>query len=144
MWTFFQMRLLLLVLLHQFEVLLERMQALLGPMQALLGPMPLLLVLLVPEQERLPVLRTLGHHLGDRLRRALSVLPLIAVRRFLLYLCPVLDSLLPEQLSMILSSRQKFFLLLPWHQQMLDQMTFYLCLLVQLLVQADTLLRLPD
>jgi hypothetical protein len=43
---------------------------------------------------------------------------------------------------MILSSRKKFFLLLPWHQQMLVQMTFYLCLLGQLLVQADTLLRL--
>jgi hypothetical protein len=45
---------------------------------------------------------------------------------------------------MIRLSREKFFLLLPWHQQMLDQMTFYLCLLGQQPVQADTLLRLPD
>jgi hypothetical protein len=45
---------------------------------------------------------------------------------------------------MILSSREKFFLLLPWHQQMLVQMTFYLCSLGQLLALADILLRLLD
>jgi hypothetical protein len=64
------MRLLLLVLLHQFEVLLvspERMLVLLE-------------VLLVQVLLTLP--RTLCRRLAYRLHRALAVLPLISVQRF--------------------------------------------------------------
>jgi hypothetical protein len=75
-----------LALLHRFEVPVMILPQEVQPEQMLLVPVLLeqapLLVLLLLEQAPLLVLRTLCHHLGDRLRRALSVLPLIAVRRF--------------------------------------------------------------
>ena len=99
MWAFFRMRLLLLVLLHQFEVLLVllalMMQTLVLPEQMLLvlrvlldlqnhdRHLPLVLCCEMPlAQVLLTLPRTLCRRLYDRPRHILAALPFFSLRRF--------------------------------------------------------------